>query len=102
MSFLSMIPLITAVVAAAVGFAVAGLVRRIALTRGVVVAPRPDRWHRQPTPTYGGIGVLAGLFAGAAVGGGLAGPAWPVLSAALALFVIGSFGALMPVSALAT
>jgi UDP-GlcNAc:undecaprenyl-phosphate GlcNAc-1-phosphate transferase len=101
MSFLSMMPLITAVVAAAVGFAVAGLVRRLALARGIVVSPRPDRWHRQPTPTYGGIGILAGLLAGAAVGGGLAAPAWPVLLPALALFVIGLFDDLMPMSALA-
>src|SRR5205085_2808278 len=58
---------IACAVAAAVSFAVAGLVRRVALERGVVVAPRQDRWHRQPTPTYGGIGVVAGLFMGAAV-----------------------------------
>src|SRR5712691_10330734 len=101
MSFLSMIPLTTAVVAAVVGFGVAGLVRRVALARGIVVAPRPDRWHRQPTPTYGGVGVLVGLFAGAAVGGGLGASAWPVLLAALALFVIGLFDDLMPMSALA-
>ncbi len=88
-------------VAAAVSFSVDGLVRRAALARGVVVPPRPDRWHRQPTPTYGGIGVVAGLFAGAAITGGLAPLAWPVLSAALALFVIGWFDDLMPMSALA-
>src|SRR5436190_1903401 len=88
-------------VAAVTSFAVAGLVRRVAVARGVVVAPRPDRWHRQPTPTYGGIGVVAGLFAGAAVAGGFAPSAWPVLSAGLALFVIGWFDDLMPMSALA-
>jgi UDP-GlcNAc:undecaprenyl-phosphate GlcNAc-1-phosphate transferase len=88
-------------VAAAVSFVVAWLVRKVALTRGVVVPPRPDRWHREPTPTYGGIGVVAGLVAGAAITGGLAPLAWPVLSAALALFVIGWFDDLMPMSALA-
>ncbi len=88
-------------VAAAVSFSVDGLVRRVALARGVVVPPRPDRWHREPTPTYGGIGVVAGLFAGAAIAGGRAPLAWPVLSAALALFVIGWFDDLMPMSALA-
>jgi UDP-GlcNAc:undecaprenyl-phosphate GlcNAc-1-phosphate transferase len=94
--------LITAVVvAAATSCIVAGLVRREALARGVVVAPRPDRWHRQPTPTYGGIGIVVGLFAGAAVAGGLAASAWPVLAAGLALFIIGWFDDLMPMSALA-
>jgi UDP-GlcNAc:undecaprenyl-phosphate/decaprenyl-phosphate GlcNAc-1-phosphate transferase len=88
-------------VAAAVSFSVDGLVRKVALARGVVVPPRPDRWHRQPTPTYGGVGVLLGLIAGAAVAGGLAAPAWPVLSAGIALFVIGWYDDLMPMSALA-
>jgi UDP-GlcNAc:undecaprenyl-phosphate GlcNAc-1-phosphate transferase len=87
--------------AAVISFAVAGVVRQVALSRGVVVAPRPDRWHRQPTPTYGGVGVVAGLFAGATLAGGLEATAWPVLSAALALFVIGCFDDLMPMSALA-
>src|SRR5260221_9051811 len=66
--------------AAAVSFGVSALVRRIGVQRGLVVAPRPDRWHRRPTPTYGGIGVLARLLARVAAGGGVlmaaaAGPA---------------------------
>src|SRR5260221_2419489 len=56
--------------AAAVSFGVSALVRRIGVQRGLVVAPRPDRWHRRPTPTYGGIGVLAGLLSGLAGRGG--------------------------------
>jgi UDP-GlcNAc:undecaprenyl-phosphate/decaprenyl-phosphate GlcNAc-1-phosphate transferase len=88
-------------VAAAVSFGVAGLVRRVALARGIVVPPRPDRWHRQPTPTYGGVGVLWGLAAGAAIAGGLAPPAWPVLSVAIVLFVIGWYDDALPMSALA-
>lgn len=98
----SSITLVAAAAAAAVAsFAVAGLVRKAAIARGVVVPPRPDRWHRQPTPAYGGVGVLAGLLAGAAIAGGLAPPAWPVLSAGLALFVVGWFDDVMPMSALA-
>ncbi len=93
--------LVAAAIAAAVSFAVAGLVRRIALARGIVVAPRPDRWHQVPTPTYGGIGVIAGAIAGCAIDGGFAAPAWPVLMAGGALFVVGWFDDLMPMSALA-
>ena len=88
-------------VAAAVSFAVAGLVRRAALARGIVVPPRPDRWHREPTPTYGGVGVLFGLFAGAAIAGGLAASAWPALLVAVVLFVIGWYDDVLPMSALA-
>src|SRR4051794_156231 len=93
--------LLAAAVAAAVSFTVAGLVRRLALARGVVVAPRPDRWHQVPTPTYGGVGVAAGVIAGAFVAGGLTAPALPILLAGAALFVVGLADDLMPMSALA-
>src|SRR5215471_2414638 len=93
--------LLAAAVAAAVSFTVAGLVRRVALARGIVVAPRPDRWHRVPTPTYGGVGVVAGVLAGGAIAGGLTAPALPVLLAGGTLFVVGWFDDLMPMSALA-
>lgn len=93
--------LLAAAVAAAVSFMVAGFVRRTALARGIVVAPRPDRWHQVPTPTYGGIGVFAGVLAGSALAGGLGAPAWPVLLAGAALFAIGWFDDMMQMSALA-
>jgi UDP-GlcNAc:undecaprenyl-phosphate GlcNAc-1-phosphate transferase len=93
--------LLVAAVAAAISFAVAGLVRRVALDRGIVVPPRPDRWHQVPTPTYGGIGVCIGVLAGASFGGGLDAAAWPVLLAGGALFVVGWFDDVMPMSALA-
>ena len=93
--------LLAAAVAAVISFAVGGLVRRAALARGIVVAPRPDRWHQVPTPTYGGIGIVAGALAGCAIGGGLAAPAWPVLTAGAALFVIGWFDDQTQMSALA-
>src|SRR5437764_11766045 len=93
--------LLAAAVAAAVSFTAAGLVRRVALARGIVVPPRPDRWHQRPTPTYGGVGVFAGVLAGSAMAGGLAASAWPVLFAGAALFVIGWVDDVMPMSALA-
>src|SRR5436190_18214464 len=101
MLFLDVHLLSACLAGAAVSGLVAGLVRHVALSRGIVVAPRPDRWHRQPTPTYGGIGILCGLLAGAGVAGGLAPDAWPVIATSLTLFVIGLFDDLMPMSALA-
>ncbi len=71
------------------------------IARRIVVPPRPDRWHQTPTPTYGGVGVLAGLAVGGAIAGALDPASWPVLSAGLALFVVGWFDDLMPMSALA-
>jgi UDP-GlcNAc:undecaprenyl-phosphate GlcNAc-1-phosphate transferase len=93
--------LFAVVVAAAVSFTVAGLVRRVMLAREIVVPPRPDRWHQVPTPTYGGVGVFAGVLAGGAIAGGLAAPAWPVLLAGGALFVVGWFDDMVPMPALA-
>jgi UDP-GlcNAc:undecaprenyl-phosphate GlcNAc-1-phosphate transferase len=40
------------------------LVRRLASTTGAVVPPRADRWHSQPTPTMGGIGIAVATLAG--------------------------------------
>ena len=72
-------------------------VRRLASVHGAVVPPRPDRWHSAPTPTMGGIAIVAATVAGFAVG--LAGPVlegdlveWlAVLLAGLAMFTVGLF-----------
>jgi UDP-GlcNAc:undecaprenyl-phosphate GlcNAc-1-phosphate transferase len=93
--------LLAAAVSAVTAFVVDALVRHFALRRGVVVDPRPDRWHRTPTPTYGGIGVMAGLIAGALVGGAFVWEAAPVLAAGAALFCVGLYDDQAPLSALA-
>ena len=83
------------VLATACGVAGGGLVRRYAAAAGAVVPPRADRWHRDPTPTMGGIAIVAGTIAGflaILVRPDLIGaPAeWlPVPAAALAMFVLG-------------
>lgn len=40
------------------------LVRRLARARGWLVAPRPDRWHREPTALFGGVAMFAALATG--------------------------------------
>jgi UDP-GlcNAc:undecaprenyl-phosphate GlcNAc-1-phosphate transferase len=71
------------------------LVRRFAPSIGAVVPPRPDRWHRAPTPTMGGLAIASATVIGCLV------VAWrpslvadllpwaPVLAASLAMFVVG-------------
>jgi UDP-GlcNAc:undecaprenyl-phosphate GlcNAc-1-phosphate transferase len=86
---------------AIVAFVIAGVVRRIALARGAVVPPRADRWHRTPTPTLGGIGVIAAIVLGVTIAGALSAPTVAVLSTMGALFVIGLYDDLAPLSALA-
>jgi UDP-GlcNAc:undecaprenyl-phosphate GlcNAc-1-phosphate transferase len=90
------------VAAAAVG----AVVRRCAPAIGAVVPPRPDRWHRAPTPTMGGVAIAAATAAGfgftagfASVGGSAA---WiAVLLAAAVMFVVGIFDDRLQLSPLA-
>src|SRR5262245_45386692 len=81
--------------------AASGVVRVVAVRLGMVVPPRPDRWHRAPTPTYGGIAVLASvLVAIVLVGPRPIAPVVPIIGVAGALFVAGWYDDLVPMSAL--
>jgi UDP-GlcNAc:undecaprenyl-phosphate GlcNAc-1-phosphate transferase len=91
--------------AAAVSFGASAIVRRIGIRLGLVVAPRPDRWHRRPTPTYGGLGVFAGLFAGILAGVLSGAPlsiaVAPVIVSGVVLFGVGWYDDWAPLSAIA-
>lgn len=43
------------------------LLRSPALGERLVAVPSGERWHARPTPTFGGVGIVAGLFAGVVV-----------------------------------
>ena len=78
-----------------------GGVRSAMLRRHIVVAPRPDRWHREPTPTYGGIGILLAaalttLFFASDHFNSLL----PMAAVGAALFAAGLYDDLVPMSAL--
>jgi UDP-GlcNAc:undecaprenyl-phosphate/decaprenyl-phosphate GlcNAc-1-phosphate transferase len=82
-------------IAAACSVAGGAWVRRFAPASGAVVPPRPDRWHTVPTPTMGGIAIVAATFVGFTtviaqrelIGGAAD---WvPVPLAAIAMFVVG-------------
>ena len=53
-----------------VAFAASGVIAVIATplfasfarVRGIVVAPRDDRWHRRPTPLLGGVAIFLGVL----------------------------------------
>jgi UDP-GlcNAc:undecaprenyl-phosphate GlcNAc-1-phosphate transferase len=83
------------VIATAASLVAGRFVRRIATATGAVIPPRADRWHSAPTPTMGGIAILAGTIAGFALVAFrpdlLEAPVeWlPVPLAALAMFVVG-------------
>ena len=81
--------------------AASGIVRRQALRFGAVVPPRPDRWHRSPTPTYGGLAVLVAVAVALAIAGPTPfRPIVPILAVGVALFAAGWYDDLVPMSAL--
>ncbi len=67
---------------------------RSAPARRVVAAPRGDRWHQQATPSFGGVGIFAGLLAGvgASLAAGAVEPSWElfgILGGCTVLFAAG-------------
>ncbi len=69
------------------------LVRWISFRTGKVAQPRPDRWHRMPTPTLGGVGMFAGTALSLAVyaywNNGLYDLNWTLIAAPAGMFVLG-------------
>jgi len=59
-----MLVLLVFAVATLVAVATGGVVRRVAPSLGAVVPPRPDRWHNAPTPTMGGVAIVAATLVG--------------------------------------
>jgi UDP-N-acetylmuramyl pentapeptide phosphotransferase/UDP-N-acetylglucosamine-1-phosphate transferase len=54
--------LATFVVALGASVVLGSVMRRVAASIGAVVPPRPDRWHNEPTPTMGGVAIVAALL----------------------------------------
>lgn len=68
-------------------------VRWLSFRLGKVAQPRKDRWHRKPTPTLGGVGMFlaftAAILVMTAVQGDWSTVRWPILAAALIMFLLG-------------
>jgi UDP-GlcNAc:undecaprenyl-phosphate/decaprenyl-phosphate GlcNAc-1-phosphate transferase len=65
------------VAASTIGVIATLLLRKVAWRRGVVSAPRPDRWHPRPTPLLGGVALW--LATGATAIALIPHEAWPRL-----------------------
>src|SRR5712691_6373175 len=76
---------------ALISFATGWGVRRLANRWGAVVPPRSDRWHRQPTPTFGGVAIAVATLAGMAIAGSWSWAALMVVGGALAMWAVGLF-----------
>lgn len=67
------------------------LVRWLSFRTGRVSKPRQDRWHRQPTPTLGGMGMFIAfwLALGLALALGYQLPHWSLLAGSMLMFSLG-------------
>jgi len=91
--------LATFVVSLVASVVLGSVMRRMASAIGAVVPPRPDRWHSEPTPTMGGVAILAAMLIAMGVAFVLArgpegtisfdAPWLPVMLSSLAMFVVG-------------
>jgi len=81
------------------------LIRRIGVKTGRVALPRSDRWHKQPTPTLGGVGIFL-AFGSALLISQLIFQAgdpnrWGFLIGATLLFLVGLLDEYRPLSPIA-
>lgn len=82
-------------VALGVSAALIPVIRYFALRTGNVAVPREDRWHKSPTPVFGGIAIFAAFSLGLAVklvafpGAGDLSKFLPLYSCALLVFLLG-------------
>jgi UDP-GlcNAc:undecaprenyl-phosphate GlcNAc-1-phosphate transferase len=78
------------------------VVRRVSFKLGRVAQPREDRWHSQPTPTLGGVGMFLSFAIGLLVcqfffpAGQWA--RWSFLSGSLLMFALGLYDEFRPMS----
>lgn len=88
--------------ALALNLALIPLIRWVSFKLGRVSQPREDRWHRQPTPTLGGVGMLLSFAVSLLVcqwffpAGQWA--RWSFLSGSLLMFALGLYDEFRPMS----
>jgi UDP-GlcNAc:undecaprenyl-phosphate GlcNAc-1-phosphate transferase len=85
---------IVAIAAFSVSIAVLSLLLRSPVGARLVAVPSDERWHEQPTPTFGGVGIFAGFAAGVlvALGAGIiewSGELGGILAGVTIVFVAG-------------
>jgi len=78
-------------------------ISRISLRLGRVAQPRPDRWHRHPTPTLGGVGIFSAFALTLSLSrllpnGENVGSNWGFLIGAVMMFLLGLYDEFRPLS----
>jgi UDP-GlcNAc:undecaprenyl-phosphate GlcNAc-1-phosphate transferase len=77
-------------------------VRTLSFKLGRVARPREDRWHRQPTPTLGGVAIYLALLVGVVVNTAISGTwgevQWDLLGVSSLVFLLGLYDDLKQMS----
>src|SRR5437867_2889531 len=97
------IPLMALIATAGMSAFATPLFARIAQRTGLIVRPRDDRWHRNPTPLLGGAGIALAVFVAMALALPLTPASTVVMFCAAAAFALGladDFRSLAPASKL--
>lgn len=63
--------------------------RRVALQVDLVDVPRPNRWHRTPTPLLGGVAIMVAVAVSSIAWTPSGSPPWTVLAGGAAMFALG-------------
>ena len=88
-------PAISLILSFALSLLLVPVVRRLSFKLGRVALPRADRWHHQPTPLLGGVGIfvafLLAVLASLALGLGRGQMHWGLLLGAAIMFGFGLY-----------
>ncbi|MCJ7659054.1 MAG: hypothetical protein MUO67_07890 [Anaerolineales bacterium] len=90
-----MMALITFGIALVLSLLLIPVVRRLCLRSGYVAQPREDRWHREPTPTLGGVAIFLAftlsIIVSVALSKGEIEVRWGLLAVAGFVFALGLY-----------
>jgi len=81
--------LLAAAIAAGVSTGLLPFIRRFALSRGWVVKPREERWHKRFVTKFGGIAIWSGFLVAVLWWAPKTPKVWALLAGSTALFVLG-------------
>ena len=97
-----MMVLLTFGVALGLSLLLVPIVRQVSMRLGYVAKPREDRWHRQPTPILGGVGIftafLLSLLVTLLLSGAWNQVRWGVLAGSGLIFLFGLYDVVKHIS----
>ena len=76
-------------IAVGASLALTPVIRWLARSKGVISAPKDDRWHKDPTPLLGGVAIFAAFVIAVLIAGPASGKVYTILGGAAGIFALG-------------